>query len=104
MRINPNISVHKRISHGGPFSITHPSPDILDFSSNINPMGTSALVRKTIKNQLDAIQIYPDSESTQLRKSLQRYTKIPYSQIVVGNGATEIIYNFCQAFLFDKKA
>ena len=102
MRINPNISVHKRISHGGPFSITHPSSDILDFSSNINPMGTSSLVRKTIKNQLDTIQIYPDSESTQLRKNLQHYTKIPYSQIVVGNGATEIIYNFCQAFLSNK--
>ena len=102
MRINPNISTHKQISHGGPFSITHPSPDILDFSSNINPMGTSALVRKTIKNRLDAIQIYPDSKSTQLRKNLQRYTKIPYSQIVVGNGATEIIYNFCQAFLSNK--
>ena len=102
MRLNPNISTHKRISHGGPFSITHPSPDILDFSSNINPMGTSALVRKTIKNQLDTIQIYPDSESIQLRKNLQRYTKIPYSQIVIGNGATEIIYNFCQAFLSNK--
>ncbi|MBI2643747.1 MAG: threonine-phosphate decarboxylase [Nitrosarchaeum sp.] len=102
MRINPNISTHKQISHGGPFSITHPSPDILDFSSNINPMGTSSVVRKTIKNQLDAIQIYPDSESTQLRKNLQHYTKIPYSQIVVGNGATEIIYNFCQAFLSNK--
>ncbi len=102
MRINPNISTHKQISHGGPFSITRPSPDILDFSSNINPMGTSVIVRKTIKNQLDAIQIYPDSESTQLRKNLQRYTKISYSQIVVGNGATEIIYNFCQAFLSNK--
>ena len=102
MRINPNISVHKRISHGGPFSITRPSSDILDFSSNINPMGTSSLVRKTVKNQLDTIQIYPDSESTQLRKNLQHYTKIPYSQIVVGNGATEIIYNFCQAFLSNK--
>ena len=102
MRINPHISAHKRISHGGPFSITHPNSDILDFSSNINPMGTSSLVRKTIKNQLDTIQIYPDSESTQLRKNLQHYTKIPYSQIVVGNGATEIIYNFCQAFLSNK--
>src|SRR3989304_1195739 len=102
MRINHNISLHKRIHHGGPFSITHPSSDILDFSSNISPMGTSSLVRKTIKNQLDTIQIYPDSESTQLRKNLQHYTKIPHSQIVVGNGATEIIYNFCQAFLSNK--
>ena len=80
----------------------HPSSDILDFSSNINPIGISPLIRKTIQNQLDTIQIYPDPESTQLRKNLQNYTKIPYSQIVVGNGATEIIYNFCQAFLSNK--
>ncbi len=80
----------------------HPSSDILDFSSNINPIGTSPLIRKTIQNQLNTIQIYPDPESTQLRKNLQNYTKIPYSQIVVGNGATEIIYNFCQAFLSNK--
>lgn len=102
MRVNSNIFTHKRIHHGGPFSITHPSSDILDFSSNISPIGTSSLVRKTIKNQLDTIQIYPDSESIQLRKNLQHYTKIPHSQIVVGNGATEIIYNFCQAFLSNK--
>jgi threonine-phosphate decarboxylase len=102
MKINPNISTHQRIPHGGPFSITHPSSNILDFSSNINPMGISSLMRKTIKNQLDTIQIYPDSESTQLRKNLQRYTTISSSQIVVGNGATEIIYNFCQAFLSNK--
>ncbi len=102
MRINSNISTHKPIHHGGPFSITHPSSDILDFSSNISPIGTSTLVRKTIKNQLDTIQIYPDSESRQLKKNIQSYTKIPYSQIVVGNGATEIIYNFCQAFLSNK--
>jgi threonine-phosphate decarboxylase len=102
MRVNPNISRHKRIPHGGPFSIIHPNDDILDFSSNINPMGTSSLVRKTIKNRLATIQIYPDSESTQLRKNLQHYTGISYSQIIVGNGATEIIYNFCQAFLSNK--
>ena len=102
MRINPNISAHQPIPHGGPFSITHPRSDILDFSSSINPMGISSSMRKTIKNQLDTIQIYPDSESTQLRKVLQRYTEIPSSQIVVGNGATEIIYNFCQAFLSNK--
>ena len=37
-----------------------------------------------------------------LKKSLKWYTKLPINQIVVGNGATEIIYNFCQAFLSKK--
>jgi threonine-phosphate decarboxylase len=102
METNPNICAHKRVSHGGPFSIRHQNSKILDFSSNISPMGISSLVHKTIKNHLDSIQIYPDPDSTQLRKNLQQYTKIHFSQIVVGNGATEIIYNFCQAFLSKK--
>jgi len=102
MKSNPNIFAHKPVLHGGPFSIRHPNSKILDFSSNISPIGASSLVRRTIKNQLNAIQNYPDPESIQLRKNLQKYTKIHFSQIVVGNGATEIIYNFCQAFLLKK--
>jgi len=102
MRINPNISAHKQVHHGGPFSIPCPSIKILDFSSNVSPLGISPLIRKIIKNQLNVVENYPDSESLQLRKKLQHYTKIPYSKIIIGNGATEIIYNFCNAFLFNK--
>ena len=102
VKLDSAISSHKPVSHGGLYSITNPSLDILDFSSNINPLGPSTRVLKTIKNKLNTLQIYPDSESLELRKNLQRYTKIPSSQIVVGNGATEIIYNFCKAFLSQK--
>ena len=102
--VKPNsvISSHKPVSHGGLYSISNPSHDILDFSSNINPLGPSPTVLKTIKKQLKTLAIYPDSESLDLRKNLQGYTKIPLNQIVVGNGATEIIYNFCKAFLSQK--
>ena len=102
MKLNSAISRHKPVSHGGLYSISSPSPKILDFSSNINPLGPSTKVLRIIKNHLDSISIYPDPESIDLRKNLQRYTKIPLSQIVVGNGATEIIYNFCKAFLSEK--
>jgi threonine-phosphate decarboxylase len=60
------------------------------------------MVRRYLKRQLGSISEYPDSDSVNLRKSLQWYCKIPYEQIVIGNGATEIIYNFCQAFLNKK--
>jgi threonine-phosphate decarboxylase len=102
--VKPNsaISSHKPVSHGGLYSIDNPRPDILDFSSNVNPLGPSPKVLKTIKKQLGTLQVYPDSESLELRKNLQNYTKIPSSKIVVGNGATEIIYNFCKAFLSKK--
>lgn len=57
------------------------------------------MVRKYLKSRLGLISEYPDSNSVNLRKALKWYCKIPFEQIVIGNGATEIIYNFCKAFL-----
>ena len=102
MKLDSTIIAHKPVSHGGIYSISKPNPDILDFSSNINPLGPSPRAVKSIKSNLKTLPIYPDPESSDLKKILQKYTKIPLSQIVVGNGATEIIYNFCRAFLSSK--
>ena len=102
MKISREISSHKVVSHGGLYSIKNPSHKIIDFSSNISPIGPPPLVKKYLKKNLDDIGIYPDSESKILKKNLAWYTKIPTSQIIVGNGATEIIYNFCHAFLSKK--
>lgn len=102
MKPNSTISFHKPVPHGGIYSISNPSPDIIDFSSNINPLGPNPKAVKAIKTNSKILSVYPDSESSKLRKVLQKYTKISESQIVVGNGATEIIYNFCSAFLSSK--
>jgi len=102
LKLNQNIASHKPVSHGGKYSVKNPSPDLLDFSSNINPLGASPMVRRYLKRQLGSISEYPDSDSVNLRKALQWYCKIPHEQIVIGNGATEIIYNFCKAFLSKK--
>lgn len=97
MNIPSEISSHSRVPHGGPFSTRHEK--ILDFSSNISPIGPPPGVKKYLKNNLDSIKTYPDPDSRSTRKNLRQYTGIPESQITVGNGATEIIYNFCHAFL-----
>jgi len=102
VKLKSTVSFHKPVSHGGIYSISDPSPDIIDFSSNINPLGPSPRAVKAIKNNSAILSVYPDPESAKLRKILQKYIKIPESQIVVGNGATEIIYNFCRAFLSSK--
>lgn len=60
------------------------------------------MVRRYLKSKLGSISEYPDPDSVNLRKALQWYCKIPHEQIVIGNGATEIIYNFCKAFLSKK--
>jgi len=45
---------------------------------------------------------YPDLHSTTLSSSLKKFIGLPKSNLVVGNGAIEIIYNFCSTFLSKK--
>lgn len=99
---NPIAAKHEPSSHGGIYSIKSQKSEIIDYSSNINPLGCHPGVKKYIKKQMKLLSVYPDSDSFELKKNLKWYTKVPEDQIVVGNGATEIIYNFCQAFLNKK--
>ena len=39
------------------------------------------------------------TNSSAVISSLKKYTHLPKSNLLVGNGAIEIIYNFCFAFL-----
>ena len=102
MRLKSTIKSHNPVSHGGLHSIPNPSKDILDFSSNVNPLGPSPAVINTIKKNLKSLEIYPDPNSLDLKEKIQKYTKVHSSQVVIGNGATEIIYNFCMAFFSPK--
>ena len=102
LNTNPRVREHKPSSHGGINSIKSKKNGIIDYSSNINPLGCHPGVKKYLKKQMDLLSIYPDSDSVDLKKNLEWYTKIPEKQIVVGNGATEIIYNFSKAFLNKK--
>lgn len=99
MKLSKNIKYHRQVTHGGPFSIKNPPKNMIDFSSNISPLQTPTIVKKFLKKHVDDISKYPDSNSNDLRKNLEKFTKISSEQIVVGNGATEIIYNFCNVFL-----
>lgn len=70
--------------------------DIISFSANVNPLGISPLLRQTLAKRLDAITTYPDREYTALRKSIGRYAKTDFQNIIVGNGSTELISLFIQ--------
>ena len=88
-------------SHGGLFSVTIPKENVIDFSSNVNPLGPSVSVKQAFLAK--DIPIYPDSDSIKLKEKLSKYLKLPQSQITIGNGATEIIYNFSKIFLEKKR-
>jgi threonine-phosphate decarboxylase len=89
-------------AHGGIYSVDHRLVKI-DFSSNVNPLGTSPRALKAILKDARALSArYPDPECTELRNGLAKYLKIDPNWIVVGNGAVEIIYWFAQAFAAKK--
>ena len=98
------VKNHKPVSHGGIYSagLGYDSK-IIDFSSNVNPMGYPLSIINDLKKDYPFFSVYPDSDSTRLRNYLEKYTGISKDQIIVGNGATEIIYNFCRAFLKGSK-
>ena len=99
-RLERNILNHTPVPHGGIYSSELQfDSKIIDFSSNVNPLGFPASVKDVIKKNIDLLSAYPDPNSLKLRSDLTKYTGIPKDQIVVGNGATEIIYLFCMAFL-----
>lgn len=93
---------HLPATHGGLFSSGLKNHDVLDFSTNVNPLGISKKVDTAIKKGISKASIYPDPDSRELLKSLAKYTKISPRNIVIGNGATEIIYHFCNAFLSER--
>ncbi len=74
--------------------------DILDFSSSVNPLGASRKAIEAIKNSINLIPSYPDSSSTNLRNAIAKHYKgITKDNVVIGNGSTELIYLFADAFM-----
>lgn len=70
--------------------------EITSFSANVNPLGVSPRLRETLSAHIDAITTYPDREYTSLRRCIANYTGCDPSQVLVGNGSTELISLFIQ--------
>ncbi len=70
--------------------------NIISFSANVNPLGISPNMKKTLSEHLDAITAYPDREYTSLRRCIAEYIHSDPENIIVGNGSTELISLFIQ--------
>ena len=68
--------------------------EILDYSSNINPYGIPEGLKKRITENLEVLERYPDPDYVELRQKLANLNKVNLSDIILGNGATEIIFLF----------
>lgn len=65
--------------------------DIISFSANVNPLGLSPLLKKSLAKQMDVLCRYPDREYTALRTTIATYCDTTLASIFVGNGSTELI-------------
>lgn len=84
-------------SHGGDrrqFSQRFSIPDekIIDFSSNINPLGLHPSIQEIISSHLNELLYYPDPRCEELRITLSQEHNVSKESIIVGNGAAELIY------------
>jgi threonine-phosphate decarboxylase len=69
------------------------NPDeVIDFSASVNPLGCPEDVHKAILERFDDIKNYPDSECTNLRKTIADKVSCNDSNIIVGNGSNELFY------------
>lgn len=71
--------------------------DILDFSANINPLGTPDSVKKAVADAMETANHYPDIRCQELREALSKYEEIPVENIICGNGAADLIFNLVRA-------
>ena len=69
---------------------------IIDFSSNINPLGIPESVERAAINSIKNTYRYPDINSRELKTSIAANEGIPENWIFVSNGAAEAIYRIIQ--------
>lgn len=67
--------------------------DILyDFSANINPLGMSEIVKKSLVNSVEDFEKYPDPYCRKLTRKIAQKTNVEPEKIVCGNGAADLIF------------
>lgn len=85
-----------RIWHGGAlrqFSEKYgiPEREVLDFSSNINPLGPPPLVLEALDQIARELPHYPDPEAREFRGEVARHFPLWPENVIAGNGAAELL-------------
>lgn len=86
--------------HGGDvitYSDRYPGK-IIDFSSNINPLGPPECLKSILERSYEELVCYPDIKYRELKTNVSSYLGCNADQVILGNGALEIINNMCLLF------
>lgn len=86
-------------THGGDI---YRNPVELDFSVNINPLGMPQKSLEAAQRALLLCGRYPDWQGEALRRAIAQAEGVKAGQIILGNGAAELIYALCY-FLYSRE-
>lgn len=81
-------------THGGDI---YSFDNILDFSTNINPLGIPSKVKEAAIRSLNICNQYPDVRQLSLRKAIAKKEELDMEYIICGNGAADLIFSLCLA-------
>ena len=66
--------------------------DIIDMSSNLNPLGPPEFIEQVICDNLSLIKALPEPDAISMRKGFARFYNIDVNRVIAGNGTTWFIY------------
>lgn len=89
-----NALIEKFVHGGNIYKGKASAGEWLDFSANINALGLPKTVKNSILANLEGIVHYPDPEAAELKAAIADYYQVPEQEIVLGNGAAELLYVF----------
>ncbi|MBU1706320.1 histidinol-phosphate transaminase [bacterium] len=72
---------------------------VVKLASNENPLGPSPLAMEAVQRELTQLHRYPDAGGFELRRKLGDHLDVNMSNVILGNGSTEIVEILCEAFL-----
>lgn len=98
-RVRRSFASARDCPHGGKFrEAASKGPSPLDFSANINPLGSPPL-EAIIQKELERIGYYPDNRYIDFRQAAARFVGVSSETIVPGNGSSELIRLFAEMAL-----
>ncbi|MBW1698271.1 MAG: pyridoxal phosphate-dependent class II aminotransferase [Deltaproteobacteria bacterium] len=95
------------VGHGGNvFRVAHQigcSPcDIIDMSSNMNPLGPPEGLVSYLSQHIDRIHMLPEADARTSRAAFAKYHGISPERVLAGNGTTQFIYSLPYALDIQK--
>ncbi len=90
--LTAEVRVKDLSPHGGDIYTLDKPYKIMDYSININPIGVPKSLKRAISRSMSKLELYPDMKNRKATEILAKHHSLNTNNIVIGNGATELIY------------